>query len=197
MSTIILDAKIRGQWMLVAVLATLVTGVGLFAQPASGAHFEGTFENPPVVGWTTYSEGTPFGPWTVTAGDVDHGPTPAGTTCQGSAGQCVDLNGSVPGAISQVFDTRVGGACQVWFWMSRHVQQATQATLVPSVDSVDLAAVTHNLPGVARNDGKWEQKTFSFVAAGPTTTLGFRSTTSGAAGPQIDNVSVGCRPPAG
>ncbi|MGI8810859.1 MAG: DUF642 domain-containing protein [Acidimicrobiales bacterium] len=192
--------RVRARWRpaLVATFAMLAAGLAGLANPASAAPFEGTFENPPLtntqLGYDTYSTTNPnFGPWTVTAGDIEHGTKPAGTTCHNQ--QCVDLNGSYQGAIAQTFDTPEGANCQVSFRMSRHIQLASlSATLTATINNVTQGTFTHNLPGMTASDARWELKSFSFVAgAGPTTQLGFRSSMPGARGPQIDTVSVNCR----
>jgi hypothetical protein len=73
--------------------------------------------------------------------------------------------------------------------MSRHTQIAT-ASLEAFVNNVSKGIFIHNATGVSSGDGKWQSHTFNFVGT-PSTTLAFKSKVmSGAAGPQIDNVTV-------
>jgi hypothetical protein len=139
--------------------------------------------------------------WTVTDGNVDYGQGPGGTVCQ-TTGHCVDLNGSKPGKIEQIFDTKQGDVCKVSFWMARHgslpSSPATMAVLINNVP-VTGSPYTHSDPsGTAVPPAQWQQHGFTFTAATNSTTLAFQSTTTApnpAAGPQIDNVTINCAPP--
>lgn len=161
----------------------------------------GNFEAPPnIMGYTSVSAGSYLSGatgWKVTAGNVNIGTTPAGTVCQGG-GHCVDLNGNTRGGIEQTMESKAGSRCTVTFWMSRHLQR-TSATLQTFVNNVATspATFTHNVAGISPTDGKWEQHSFSFTSAAPSTTIAFVSAMSGAAGPQVDNVTMSCARPTG
>jgi hypothetical protein len=179
--------KGRTNFNSVATLASLALALG-FPISASAAPFtNGGFETPTVSGsYTTVTGPGTIGAWTV-SGTVNHGKGPAATTCSTSSGQCIDLNGDGPGGITQTFDNTC--TYRVDFMMSRHTQIAT-ASLEAFVNASSKGIFTHNVAGVTPTNGKWEPHTFNFVGT-PSTTLAFKSKVmSGAAGPQIDNVSV-------
>lgn len=176
-------------------LATLI-----IAANASGAAAQianGNFEAPVVSGlYSTVQATGQIGAWTVTHGSVNHGKAPGQTTCATSNGQCVDLNGGAPGGIIQ----KINLTCEKPRWrvdwmMSRHLQ-LKEAALEAFVGNASQGTFTHNTAGVSATDGKWQAKSFTFVATAPTAELKFVSkVATGAAGPQIDNVTlsfVGC-----
>jgi choice-of-anchor C domain-containing protein len=169
--------------------------------PAVAAPFSnGGFESP---GGMPYFTNLPAGSavatfitsWTVTAGDIDYGQHPGGP-CQTVGLHCIDLNGYSPGTIQQTFDTMNGATCTVQFSMARNGNRpaSAPATLAALINGVAVASYTHN----ASLSSQWQPHTFTFVATGASTTLAFQSTTTTwpiNAGPQIDNVMVGCVPP--
>lgn len=160
----------------------------------------GDFEGPPQTsGYTTvsgYLSGATG--WKVTSGNVNVGTAPAGTQCQSAGGHCVDLNGDTQGRIEQTMASKAGSKCTVTFWMSRHLQR-TSATLQTFVNNVATspATFTHNTAGISTTNGKWEQHSFSFASTDPSTTIAFASAMTGAAGPQLDNVTLRCTSPSG
>jgi len=170
-----------------AALAALVIAVNV---PAIAAPYsDGDFQTPVVSGaYSTVTGPATIGPWIVN-GSVNHGKGPAGTTCSTTSGQCIDLNGNGPGGVTQTFERTCN--YRVDFMMSRHTQIAT-ASLEAFVDGVTKGIFTHNVVGVTPQDGKWQPQTFNFVGGPSTTTkLAFQSKVmTGAAGPQIDNVTV-------
>ncbi|MDD5333456.1 MAG: DUF5979 domain-containing protein [Rhodoferax sp.] len=179
--------------------AILVAGpVAAQVAPLLNGNFEAA---PQINGYTYVSAGSHLSGatgWKVTAGDVNIGTTPAGTLCQGGVGHCVDLNGSSRGGIEQSMESKAGSRCTVTFWMSRHLQR-TSATLQTFVNNVATspATFTHNTAGISPTDGKWQQHSFSFTSVAPSTTIAFVSAMSGAAGPQVDNVTMTCASPSG
>jgi hypothetical protein len=177
-------SEIAGISALAAFAMTLNVTTAATAAPFTN----GAFETPTVSGSFTTAPPATIAGWSVT-GSVNHGTGPAQTTCP--SGQCIDLNGNGPGAISQTFDTTCKPTYQVDFLMSRHVQLgATPAELEAWVDGVSKGVFKHGEAGVSAQDGKWKPHTFTFVA-NPSTTLAFKSKVmTGAAGPQIDNVRV-------
>jgi Protein of unknown function (DUF642) len=151
---------------------------------------DGNFETPGHPGYVNIPTNGTVGPWKVTSGNIDYGTAPAQTSCAGGSGNCVDLNGTNVGAISQTFDTCTP-RYRVDFSMSRHhMLQRQPATLVAHAGSQTFT-FTHSPPTAP---GTWVPETFTFASTGPTTTIAFTSTTTSAnpigAGPEIDNVSV-------
>jgi hypothetical protein len=150
---------------------------------------DGNFETPSHSGYVNIPASGTVGPWKVTAGNIDYGTAPAQTTCAGGSGNCVDLNGTSVGAISQTFDTCTP-TYRVDFSMSRHHLLGTQpATLIAHAGNQSFT-FAHSPPTAP---GTWEAHNFSFPSIGPATTITFTSTTNAkpaGAGPEIDNVSV-------
>ena len=172
---------------------TAIATVLLFPPAAMAASFaDGNFETPGHSGYVEVPTNGTIGPWKVIAGSVDYGTAPGQTACQTAGGNCVDLNGSGPGVISQTFDT-CKPMYQVDFFMSRHKQLATQtATMVALVNGAQVGGPFTHGPSPA--PGEWVAHSFTFPVGNlPTTSIGFKSTTNGnpvAAGPEIDNVSL-------
>ena len=170
-----------------AALAIFVAAAPNMAVAASFG--DGNFESPGHPGYTTLMNGGAIGPWTVTAGSVDYGTAPAQTAC--ASGNCVDLNGNGPGAISQTFSCTP--RYRVDFMMSRHRMLGRQAaTIVALVNNVAVPGGTFT-HGPSPAPGTWVSHTFTFTSTTPAVTLTFESTTHGnpiAAGPEIDNVAV-------
>jgi hypothetical protein len=185
------------------VVSFLTLSLLLSAPGTSGAQIlNGDFEANPQNGWPLV--GAPAflspGTWQVTTGSVNVGTAPAGTNCQaGPTSHCVDLNGSNPGAIAQTLQSIAPGhTCTVRFYMSRHRDLASgSATMTASVNGnpTTPASFVHNATGMTVADPKWELRSFSFVTTSATNVLAFASQSPGAAGPQIDNVSIHCQGP--
>lgn len=177
--------------------------ISMFAAVPAGAQLaNGSFENSPqTTGYTTVSAPSFIDAahtWKVTLGSVNTGTGPAGTRCVTSASHCIDLNGNSRGRIEQAMSIISGSQCTVTFYMSRHKNlaggSATLNTFINSA-STPAAAFTHSVGGVTPTNGQWQQHSFPFTATGATTTLAFESAVQGAAGPQVDDVTMRCVAP--
>ncbi len=146
--------------------------------------------------------------WTVTSGNVDW----IGSYWQSADadGYSLDMDGDAPGAITQTFDTTVNATYFVQFSLSGNPDPNTlcdnnpqvpdpNACYSPSDKSLQVQATGAPATTVYFNTGTegntesnmmWEVEGYSFVATGPSTTLTFTSTTPGAFGPALDNVTV-------
>jgi hypothetical protein len=194
-----------------ALAAAFVIGMTVAAPVAAQVIVNGDFETTPLGGSFPFvyingyvDPGGPPGPpgpkaWKVTLGSVNAGTGPAGTPCTTVGGHCVDLNGDKPGRIEQeIMGTQRGQTCKVSFMMSRHTGLATARLKTftdggtPGGTPTTPAIFTHSIAGVSSGDGKWEQKSFSFIASGLTTKLSFETLEPGAAGPQVDDVKMQC-----
>ena len=178
-------AKIAGVAAWTALVAAMTVPNAAMAAPFA----DGNFETPGHSGFANILVGGTIGPWKVIAGSVDYGTAPAQTSCQNAGGNCVDLNGTGQGAISQTFDT-CKPTYRVDFAMSRHLMLKTQPASLVALAGNQSFAFTHS-PPIA--PGTWVPENFSFVGVGPTTTIAFKSTTSAnpvGAGPEIDNVTI-------
>ena len=132
------------------------------------------------------------GHWKVASGNVNTGTGPAGTSCRVAGTKCVDLNGENPGSIEQQLQPIPSGQlCTVQFYMSRHKNLNT-ASMRALINGTQVANFTHSTPGVVDLDGKWDARSFTFVSTA-SNKLGFETLMPGAAGPQIDDVTIACR----
>ncbi len=173
-----------------SILLSGAACVALAAVTAQAAPFaDGNFETPGHSGYVNILTNGTIGPWKVTLGNVDYGTAPAQTNCQTAGGNCVDLNGTGIGAISQTFDT-CKPTYRVDFSMSRHRMLQTQSASLVALAGNQTFAFTHSPPTAP---GTWVPEYFTFVGVAPATTITFKSTTNAnpaGAGPEIDNVSV-------
>ena len=198
--------SIRSFTAAAAVAGLLAAGAAL-ASPAQAADTpsrtavsfldvtNGSFETPPAAPpWSPFVVGQTFGGWTVTSGNVDL----VGNYWQAADGtQSVDLNGTVPGAISQTFATVPGTAYVVTFSLAGNPDYPQAPTLRTGnvlVDGTPRSSFAFNVTGKSRTNMGWVTKTVGFTATDTSTTLTFASTTLGVKGPAIDKVSVvpGC-----
>jgi choice-of-anchor C domain-containing protein len=165
---------------------------------AANGFTNGSLEGGPA-GSTVLSGGSTAIPgWTVTGTDIDY--TDLWQTEDGA--MSLDLNGFGPGGIKQSFATTLNNDYVVHFWMSgnpgTHAQfpngdaspdektMTVQATGGPAKSfSFDTRAERNTFGAM-----KWVAKTYSFKATGATTTLTFDSTTGGAFGPALDDITM-------
>jgi choice-of-anchor C domain-containing protein len=112
----------------------------------------------------------------------------------------LDLNGLVPGSISQTFDVNPGTTYQVSFDVAGNPDGGPQVkTLDGLANAIISSQPSFNTAGHTKDDMGWKTFTFTFLATGSSETLTFTSTTTGdsgngqfptAFGPALDNVSV-------
>jgi choice-of-anchor C domain-containing protein len=153
----------------------------------------GSFETGPYVdggsGFEQLNAGD-TGPdgWTVDSGSVDW----IGTYWPAQEGSMsIDMSGADAGAISQTFDTTIGNTYTVSFFLSGNPAGG------PTLKTLDVSAtggtVNHytfdNTTSTLANMN-WTAESYTFFATTSSTTLSFASTTAGAFGPAIDNVTV-------
>ncbi len=140
--------------------------------------------------------------WTVTKGSIDW----IGTYWASSDGQrSLDLNGNEAGAVSQTFDTTPGSTYRVSFDMAGNPDGDPQIKVLVARTGVAPLQFEFDITGADKVDMGWVQKSFNFIAPGPSATLEFASILSGPFGAALDNVRVeeiipaggDTRPPAG
>ncbi|MFI0780627.1 choice-of-anchor C family protein [Streptomyces sp. NPDC021212] len=178
----------------VAIIAGVLTGAGTgaaLAAPAASHFDDGSFETPRVAANTFVNVGTggTIGPWQVAAGNVDH---IGGGFWQAAEGdQSVDLNGDNAGTVSQNFTTVPGKRYTVTYSLAGNPAGGPAIrTGKVLVDGQNFQDFTFDVTGKTMANMGYVTHEVSFVATGPTTTLAFASTLSGAYGPVIDDVSV-------
>ena len=140
----------------------------------------------------TYT-GTQLAGWTVTSGDVETDGTSIWPAADGNVS--LNLNGNVPGALTQVVTTTVGTAYHVRFAYAEHADQTTPATFAVTWDGAQTLITAIN-PTVRPGNppkplGNFLYKDLYFVAQGSTSKLGFDSLgNNGSLGAVLDDVSV-------
>jgi choice-of-anchor C domain-containing protein len=105
----------------------------------------------------------------------------------------LDLNGSMPGAISQTFKTKKGQKYRVRFTLAGNTRPGPTA---PTEKKLQVSAAgkktefTFDTTGKTPNDMGWVNKTWEFTAEADETPLEFLSLTEGGDGPALDDVVV-------
>ena len=147
---------------------------GDFTMPSGGPTF------------TTFNDGSSFGPWNVTGSvDLIGGYWQAPTAGAGS----VDLDGNFPGAISQTF-TAAPGRYQVSFFLSGNPDGGA------GVKTVDVSAggasqvFTFDTGSNSRASMDYVQETLDFISTGSTTLTFTSQDVNSPFGPVVGGVSV-------
>ena len=182
---------------------------------ASAAPFtNGSFESGPAVpnepGFTMLLDGSAaIEAWTVIGqlcnGGVDiKGPKDVGNdfnrawTAQDGTFS-LDLNGDSAGGVSQIFDTVVGKAYKVSFYMASNPYdpslslKSLTASIASGATALSYLATFQQTAANTPTDMGWVLHSFSFVANDSSTTLSFLSNNLGKNnffGPTLDNVTV-------
>ncbi|MCP9958927.1 MULTISPECIES: choice-of-anchor C family protein [Streptomyces] len=178
----------------VATAGLLAAGtvMALAAPAAAASRFDdGSFEYPtaPANAFTTVSAGQPIGPWKVTGGAVDLIGTGFWQAAEG--GQSVDLNATQAGAVAQTFTTTAGKRYTVTYSLAANPEGGPAVkTGRVLVDGQNFQDFSFDSTGKTRASMGYVTRQVTFVANGPTTTLGFASTVTGAYGPVVDDVRV-------
>lgn len=152
----------------------------------------GGFETPVAGSYTFGFQNTSaLSGWTVT-GNVDHISTYWGAS-EGS--YSLDLNGSgSSAAISQmVTGLTAGSVYQILFDMSGNPAgpPPTKSVQVSTDEAIGNYTYDTAAKGTTRSNMMWETMSFSFTAAGTSTTLTFLSTQSATSyGPALDNIRI-------
>lgn len=127
--------------------------------------------------------------WSISAADVDY----LGTTWQPSQGsRSIDLDGEIgsAGGLQQTFNTVPGQTYQVTFDLAGNPDSGPTQKLMKVSAAGDSAEFTFDITGKSRRNMGWENKTWTFTATEPTTTLTFLSQDNSGYGPALDNVAV-------
>jgi len=127
--------------------------------------------------------------WLVNSGDVDW----IFNYWQPSDGQrSLDMNGNMPGSISQTIQTTPGTSYQIEFDLAGNPDWGTTKTLRVAAGNYTQGYSFDSTPHSLANMG-WARQTMLFMASDHETTIEFGSTTdigTGVYGPALDNVSV-------
>lgn len=107
----------------------------------------------------------------------------------------VDLNALGPGSLSQTLVTTVNNTYVVEFWLAGNPTDAATCptelkTLDVTANDGQLSSYTFNTTSTSYAAMGWAEEAYSFTATSSSTTLTFQSTTTGACGPALDDVTV-------
>ncbi|AXU17139.1 choice-of-anchor C family protein (plasmid) [Streptomyces clavuligerus] len=169
------------------------SGTALAAPSAAAlSRFDnGSFEYPlaPVNSFATLAAGQSLGPWKVGSGSVDL--IGAGFWQAAEGNQSVDLNGTQPGAVGQTFTTTAGRAYTVTYALAANPGGGPALkTGRVLIDGQNVQDFSFDSTGKTMANMGYIRRQVTFVAGGPSTTLGFASTVAGAWGPVVDDVQV-------
>ncbi len=103
----------------------------------------------------------------------------------------VDMNGDGgPGRLHRTLDTEPGRTYEISFDLSGnpHGQRGIKTVEVSAGD--DHASFAKDTRSISRDDMQWERVSMTFTADGPTTEIVIASTTPGAVGAVVDDISI-------
>jgi choice-of-anchor C domain-containing protein len=181
-------AALCGTGAFMAAPAHAGTGAG---SRADAVFSDGNFDTPVVTPGTFIEPGLGqhIGSWRVAMGNVDL--TGAGFWQTVGGDQSVDLDGDEPGGISQTFNTFPLVTYDVSFALAGNVDGGPMIkTGQVLIDGHVAANFSFDITGKSHANMGYVTKEFTFRATRGSTTLEFDSTTPGAYGPVIDNVTV-------
>jgi choice-of-anchor C domain-containing protein len=155
--------------------------------------FEEGSETPPVGDAYNQLENgsTALTGWVVSQGNINVIASAFWKAADGK--RSLDLNGSMPGAISQTFKTKKGQKYRVRFALAGNTRPGPTA---PTEKTLQVGAAgkktefTFDTTGKTPDDMGWVNKTWEFTAEADETTLEFLSLTEGGDGPALDDVVV-------
>jgi choice-of-anchor C domain-containing protein len=153
------------------------------------------FETPIVVdtaiGYDRYSAGSTFGSWLVDSGNVDVTST---RWLPNSGNQSLDLDGAIPGAVSQTIPTLPGQKYQLSLYLAGNTEGGSNIKTMEILwNASAVATLTFNTTSRSDTNMGWSQQTLdNLVATGTSTTVEFESldASDSGYGPVLDDVSV-------
>lgn len=179
--------------------ATMVCVLCFSLEARANLVLNGSFEDSSINpgSFTTLNAGsTAITGWTISSGSVDY----IGTYWTAQDGsRSLDLDGNAPGGIqaSQSIATIVGQQYLVSFWMAANPDGG------PNPKTVDVSfgdtlpqAFAFTPTNTTKQNMGWQEYSFIVTASGTLSDLAFVSTTDGAYGPALDNISVDAVPEA-
>jgi choice-of-anchor C domain-containing protein len=179
---------------LVSTIAALVLAGIPFAAADASVVINGSFEQGPASAgsFTTFgTNSTAISGWTVTSGSVDL----IGSYWNHSDGaRSLDLSGNRAGTIAQMIPTIAGKRYAVSFDISSNPDRAIAKSMLVGFGNATPVAISFT--GPISRPLQWQTVTLRFIADAPTTRLSFQSTTNGAWGMALDNVSAAVPEPA-
>ena len=178
-----------------AALVALFCAAPLSAQAVTivNGSFEQGSSVVPAGGFLTVNAGMSTIPgWTVTGNSVDW----VGTYWQASDGtHSIDLNGNDTGGLTQTLTGLTPGKIYtVGFDIAGNPDNGPNIKTGMLEVGIFSSNYFFDIAGNSRSDMGWEHHFMTFAAAGSTANLSFSSTTPGAWGPTLDNVTISAVP---
>jgi len=177
---------------IISVLGTTLPLLLFTANSAQSANLiqNGSFETGSDPGSYTplFTGSTAIDNWTVTRGDIDY----IGSLWQASDGvRSLDLNGFVPGAIAQTFNTTIGQSYLMTFDLAGNPDGAENIRNITVEAAGQSTNFSFDVTGKTYSNMGWTPQSWQFTANNTQTTLEFRSLTGDLRnGPALDNVAV-------
>jgi choice-of-anchor C domain-containing protein len=168
----------------------LITGVaGRPASAQTNLLLNGSFESPVISGpFVAVPAGGTLTNWIVGGDGIDI----IRDYWQHSDGaQSIDLSNLEAGSISQTVSTSFGVTYNLIFDMAGN-PAGGETIKDMNVDVTGYASSLQqfNITGFSQTNMGWDQRTISFIALGPSTTITFTSLDNNAFGPALDNVRL-------
>jgi choice-of-anchor C domain-containing protein len=182
--------RIRREVRHSSIALGLLVLTGLPASAQVNLLTNGDFEAAAITGgFTTLPGGSPtLTGWTVGGAGVDliHNYWQAA-----SGTQSLDLSALSAGSVSQTVPTMVGASYSLFFHMAGNPAggNALKEMIVAITGQSDNTQ-QFNVTGLSQTNMGWSQRSLSFVAAAPNTTITFTSSTNNPFGPALDNVRL-------
>jgi len=173
--------------VLITVLLAFALGTSAYAAMFSNGSFELGTANPGsnFIGLSTGNTG--IDSWNIISGAIDY---IGGYWIASDGARSIDLNASLPGAISQTFDTIAGRPYSVLFDFAGNPAGSPSNKIM----RVSVNGLSHDfefdVTGNSLSSMGWITESLDFTASTTETTLTFSSLINGAYGPAIDNVRV-------
>ena len=174
---------------LVASIALAGSALAAFAGVTNGSFETGSYVNGGLGFEMLNASSTDITGWTVASGTIDW----IGTYWQAQDGALsLDLDGNVPGAISQTLATTIGNTYVVGFYLAGNPNGAPVVkTLTVGATGAAPASYTFDVSATSSSAMGWRLEGYSFVATSASSTVTFASgDTASAYGPALDDVVV-------
>ena len=142
---------------------------------------------PATTNWSRVNLGeTSIEGWVVSAGNIDY----IGSMWAAADGsRSVELNGDVPGAISQSFSTIAGREYVVQFALSGNWSGAAVKRLLLTAGD-ESAEFSVAIAGFSAQNMNWSNQSFSFIADSSATEITFASLNTNRWGAAVDDIRV-------
>ncbi|MCC6831102.1 MAG: choice-of-anchor C family protein [Thermoleophilia bacterium] len=146
----------------------------------------GGFETP-AIGGAFVNQTSSFGGWTLASGNVD---LDRAWNAPASGSQSLDLNGTIPGSISQIVKTTPGATYRISFALAGNPGLPVVKEALVHWDGAPLRTVRFDTTGKSTSAPGWTTVTLEATATNPTAVLRFEARSTGNVGVLLDDISV-------